>query len=90
MKKGKVIDSKWYTPGVGNNLAPPYTVILGVVLVHYPEDGYVKAYLGIAFGHDQEQDETDIAEWGAQLEPHVARAHFPSNDIPYKGEEEHA
>ena len=86
MSKGRVIDHKWYTPGIWNNLPMPYTVQIGVVLVHYPDDGYVQAYLGIGFAEDPDEDSMSIAASGAKLEPKVARAHFPGNDIPYKGE----
>ena len=87
MAKGEVIDSKWYHPGFGNNLPLPYTVQIGVVLVHYSDDGYVQAYVGLSFAGDPEQDAAEVAEWGSKLEPEVARAHFPHNDIPYKGED---
>ena len=88
--KGEVIDAKWYHPGFGNNLGMPLTIQIGVVLVHYPDDGYVKAYMGLSFAGDPEEDATAIAEWGSKLEPKVAKAHFPRNDIPYKEEVERA
>lgn len=68
----EILATRWYTPGFGNSA---YQV--GAVLVWYPQDNYAQAYIGVVEGLNEEQDVRGITEWGAKLEPHVARAIWP-------------
>ena len=55
MEKYNVIDSIWYG-------------VIGIVRVR-PEYGNAKFYIGSGHGHDKEQDEQHIAEWGLPYYP---------------------
>lgn len=68
----EILATRWYTPGFGNSA---YQV--GAVLVWYPRDNYAQAYIGVAEGLDEEQDVRSITDWGAKLEPSVARVFWP-------------
>lgn len=74
MTQDHILACRWYTPG---GLLPTAGLCVGAVLVEYPHDGYVQAYIGIGEGWNEEADKQHIAEWGAKLEPDVAREMFP-------------
>jgi hypothetical protein len=53
----KIIDSVWFSGGHG---------CVGIVKVQYKYDG-IAFKIGVATGHDREQDEKRIAEWGSSF-----------------------
>ena len=51
--------------------------IVGIILTR-TSIGKLKAYIGVAAGHDQAADELHIAEYGAAIRFREAKAFFPT------------
>jgi len=72
----KILGSKWHTSGTG---------MIGIVAIKSHEDIW-KAYIGIAIGLNEKEDEQHIAKLGNKLNSRVASAYFPNFDINNYGE----